>query len=138
MLAVCCDPCATCQELREIDLRSPQIMHPGGMMPPGAMVMMNPMVAARPMVAPPGNYYVPPGAAPMQQQQQQHYPMQAMQPQYGQPGFNGGMTPMPMQQQQVSVYSATVQPLLAPLPPPQVGVPVAGYAAAYPADKSKY
>ena len=34
VLAVCCDPCAVCQEQREIALRRPQIMHPGGMMPP--------------------------------------------------------------------------------------------------------
>lgn len=112
VLAVCCDPCAICQELREIDLRRPQIMlHPGGMMPPGTM-MMNPMHPVQQQYAQPGG----------------GYPMQPMQPApYYQPGAQQpGLTPLPPQQP--VVYQATVQP-------------VSGYAPAtgYPsADKSKY
>ena len=118
VLAVCCDPCAVCQEQREIDLRRPQIMHPGGMMPP-PMMMMNPM-----MMPPQPGQYMPPGQPAMR-------PMQPMAPQpYGQPGFaQGGMTPMP--QAGVPVYQATVQP-------PQQPVAVAGYAPAYPTNPDKY
>lgn len=117
VLAVCCDPCAICQELREIDLRRPQIMvHPGGMMPPGHMVM-NPMVQRQ--YQQPMQPMQPGGGYPMQ-------PMQPMQPApYYQPGQQPGLTPLPPQQP--VVYQATVQP-------------VAGYAPAqgYPSDKSKY
>ena len=121
VLACCCDPCAVCQELREIDLRRPRVIaHPGGMLPPGHMVM-NPMMGVAP--PPPGMYAPPmqPGGA---------YPMQPM----AQPAAYGqqpGLTPLPHQQQPPVVYRATVAP-------PQQ--PVAGYAPAggFGADKSKY
>ena len=115
-LAICCDPCAVCQELREIELRRPRIMHPGAMVPP-PQVMMNPMMA-QPQ---PGMYAQPGYGRPMQPMQ----PTQPMQqPGYGQPGLQ----PLPPQQP-TPVYCATVSP-------PQQ--PVAGYTAPGGYDKSQY
>ena len=119
VLAVCCDPCATCQEQREIDLRRPQIMHamhPGGMMPPGAVVM-------NPMAHPPQGMYAAP-VPPMQPVPPQPYGQAA----YGQPA-HVALTPLPQQPPPPVVYRATVEP-------PVQGV--AGYAPAanpYPSDK---
>lgn len=124
-LAVCCEPCITCQELREVDLRAyGQAYGQGGI----AMAVMPTM-------------FVPPGGMvmnPMQGQGGQHpqHPQQyAQQPQFVQPqyaqqpvyGMQQAQQQQPVQPQQ-TFYTATVQPMAAP--PPAYGQPAGGAGGA--------
>ena len=122
-LAVCCEPCITCQEVREMDIRAfgqnggvAMAVLPTMFVPPGGMVM-NPMQQQQ--------------AYPQQQQQQrQAYPSTGVymngQPVYGMQQAQQAPEPQPF-------YTATVSPragMPAPPPPaPVYGQPAYGQPA---------